>query len=459
MKVIQHLGDSERFAVIALVLDPKVLGTVAPHWNGRCFASKWANIVGTWAVDHWNKYREVPGQNGLAAIFSVWAQSADESLARIIEDWLNQLPSESNLNSDYAIDRIREISQETALRGLGVAITGLIDQGKTEEAKTLLSSFKAPRIGQEESGVFPLQDIGIVDEAFQAASQGSVIAYPGALGEFFGPVLAQDAFVAFLAPEKTGKTTVLLDLAWRAVVQKKRVAFISCGDMSQPQIIARLIPRVCKAPIRGGLVNIPTEASFADKEVRVVYEQHTTRPVTREAAREAFAKEGGEDPNRFRLLTYPAGTVTAEDISAMANKWADEGWTPEVIVIDYADILALPRGYKEPRDGIDANWKELRALSTRMRCLVVTASQSDTEGYSAWLLSKKNFSDCKKKVAHVTAMIGLNMTEEERRKQVCRYNYVALREAEFMASRPAFVVTAGCTKVGRPSMISSWPEE
>lgn len=457
MRVVQHTGESERHAVVALVLDLKVLAAVAPHWTSRCFASKWANIVGGWAVDYWNKYRQAPGAQGLLAIYTAWAEGEDGPVRQIIGDWLNQLPEESGLNSDYAIDRIREIAQENAMRGLGVALTGLIDQGRTEEAKNILATFKAPQIAQDASGVFPLQDASVIDEAFYNANQKPLIEYPGALGEFFGPVLAQDAFVAFLAPEKTGKTTVLLDLAWRGVCQGRRVAFISCGDMSQSQIISRLIPRVCKAPIRGGLVNIPTELTFADKEARVVWEQRTTRPVDLADAKKAFAEAGGDNSDRFRLLTYPAGTVTAQDISSMANRWADEGWTPEVIVIDYADILELPKGHKEPREGINANWEELRALSTRMRCLVVTATQSDTEGYSTWLLSKKNFSDCKKKIAHVTAMIGLNMTEEERRQQVCRYNYVALREAEFMASRPAFVVTAGCTKVGRCSMISTWP--
>jgi hypothetical protein len=459
MKVIKHEGNEERHAIVALVLDPKVLAEVAPSWEGKGFGSRWANLVAQWAVDHWNKYKTPPTPGDLEGIFTAWSPTADDALVRIVEDWLSNLPGESTLNSDYAIDRIRQIVQQNAIHSLGVALTGLTEQNRLEDAQNVLALWKAPRIGQEASGVFPLQDANLVDEAFQTACQEPLIQYPGALGEFFGPVLAKDAFVAFLAPEKTGKTTVLLDLAWRGVAQGKRVAFISCGDMSQSQVIARLIPRVCKSPISGGLVSIPVSVTYENKEPRVVWEQTTTRKVSKEDAKKAFVEAGGDDPSRFRLLTYPAGTVTASDITSLASRWADEGWTPEIIVIDYADILALPRGIKETRDGIDANWKELRALSTQFRCLVATATQSDTEGYSTWLLSKKNFSDCKKKVAHVTAMIGLNMTEQERRMQVCRYNYVALREAEFMAQKPVYISVAGCTKVGRPSMVSAWPTD
>jgi replicative DNA helicase len=158
-------------------------------------------------------------------------------------------------------------------------------------------------------------------------------------------------------------------------------------------------------------------------------------------------------------LTHAAGTITAKDIANQVTRWADEGWVPEVIVIDYADILGAPIGLREKIEQIDHTWRELRAMSTQMRCLVLTASQSNKEGQTAWLLNKGNFSDSKTKVAHVTAMIGLNMTESERRQNICRYNYVALREAEFMQDKPAYVAVAGCTRVGRPSLISCWPND
>jgi hypothetical protein len=354
---------------------------------------------------------------------------------------------------------IGQIVQRQSLKKLGNAIVTLCETGKTEDALNIQASWKRPKIGQESSGVFPLQDPSIVERAFAYSQREPLVKYPGALGEFFGDTLSADSFVAFLAPEKTGKTTVLSDLVWRAVEQGRRVAYFSCGDMSQDQMILRLIPRLCKRPVKGGSFKIPVEIKFANKEPEIKYETYSRPPVTKEDAIKAFQASGQHDPTRFRLLTYPAGTLSAADISTMADRWADEGWMPEIFAIDYADIMALPKGFREKRDAITEMWGQLRALSTRTRSLAVTATQSDTEGYTAWLLNQGNFSDSKGKVAHVTALVGLNMTESERRMGICRYNYAAIREREFMQGRPPYVAVAGCTKVGRPSMISCWPED
>jgi hypothetical protein len=459
MKVVRHDGSDERHAVCALVHSPTVLAAVSAAWDRESFASKYANILASWCVDHYTKYKDAPGIGGITARFDTWKDIADATLVGTMADWLATLPATSDMSDDYAVDMIRGIVQRNSLKRLGNALVNLAENGKIEDALNIQNQWKRPKIGQEESGVFPLEDPSVIARAFQHTTKEPLIKYTGALGEFFGDVLSSDSFVSLLAPEKTGKTTVLMDFVWRSVEQGRRTAFFSCGDMSQDQVIVRLLPRLCKRPLKGGRFMIPTELTYENKEPKIVREPKSAPPITLEDATKAFAATAGADPKRFRLLTHPAGTITAKDISNQVSRWADEGWVPEVIVIDYADILGAPPGFKEKREQIDETWRELRALSTRMRCLVLTASQSDTEGYSAWLLTKKNFSDSKTKVAHVTAMIGLNMTESERRQNICRYNYVALREAEFMQDKPAYVAVAGCTKVGRPSLISCWPNE
>lgn len=459
MRIVRHDGQNERHAVTAMVHNPAVLAQVAGNWARDSFASKFANLLAGWSLDYFAKSKEAPGVAGITAQFDLWKDQADPTLAQTMAEWLATLPDHSDLSAEYAVDMIGKIVQTQSLKKLGNALVSLCESGKSEDAINLQTSWKRPKVGQEASGVFPLQDPSVIERAFQHAQKEPLVRYPGPLGEFFGDVLSADSFVSFLAPEKTGKTTVLSDLVWRAVSQGRRVAYFSCGDMSQDQMILRLIPRLCKRPLKGGRFNIPKELKYEEKEPKVLFDTMSSPAITQEDAVKAFSESAHNDPTRLRLLTYPASTLSAADISAMADRWSDEGWMPEIFVIDYADIMALPNGFREKRDAINESWAQLRALSTRTRSLVVTASQSDTEGYNAWLLTKKNFSDSKAKIAHVTAMVGLNMTEAERRLGVCRYNYVALRESEFMQGKPNYVGVAGCTKVGRPSMISCWPED
>jgi hypothetical protein len=123
-----------------------------------------------------------------------------------------------------------------------------------------------------------------------------------------------------------------------------------------------------------------------------------------------------------------------------------------VIVIDYADILANPPGFNESRDATNATWKHLRRLSQERHCLVVTATQADAASYRAETIDASNFSEDKRKLSHVTGMVGINSTPEEKENSMQRLNWVVLRESEFNVTRCVHV--ASCIDIGNPAVKS-----
>ena len=135
------------------------------------------------------------------------------------------------------------------------------------------------------------------------------------------------------------------------------------------------------------------------------------------------------------------------------DKWKSlYDWVPDVIVIDYADIVAPPRGVKEPRDQVNEIWKALRAMSQRQHCLVVTATQTNAASYEAKTLGRQHYANDKRKYAHVTALAGINVTAEEKEAGVARYNWIVLREGQYSSRKCVHV--AGCLAIGQPSLVS-----
>ena len=129
---------------------------------------------------------------------------------------------------------------------------------------------------------------------------------------------------------------------------------------------------------------------------------------------------------------------------------------PDVVVIDYADILAPPKGVADPLVQIDETWKALRRMSQDFHCLVLTASQSNAAAYGEKqsILGRKHFSGRKTKLAHVNGMIGLNSTEKESVHDIQRWNWVVQRKGKYRESRCCTVV--GCLDCGCPSIISKF---
>lgn len=124
--------------------------------------------------------------------------------------------------------------------------------------------------------------------------------------------------------------------------------------------------------------------------------------------------------------------------------------------IDYADILdhGGASGKEDSRDRINNSWKKMRAMSQEYHCLVLTATQAKATAYNAKTMDMSHFSEDKRKFAHVTGMLGLNRTPEERAQQLTRLGWLVLRESGFEIGRN--VSAAGCLSLGNPAIRSSW---
>lgn len=158
--------------------------------------------------------------------------------------------------------------------------------------------------------------------------------------------------------------------------------------------------------------------------------------------------------NSPRMLTYPAKSLSVQDIRNVLDEFKkNDGFEPTVIIIDYADILKSSNPKHEERHRQNEIWTDLRALSIERDCLVVTATQADAASQEKATLSTSNFSEDKRKYGHVTAMWGLNQTDEDRMRGIMRLNLLLARNDSFNSSRCVSVLQS--LETGQP-LISSF---
>lgn len=356
-----------------------------------------------------------------------------------------------------------------------------------------------------------------VERAFSETAQ-SVLIYPGALGQMWNEHLIRGGFVSFLAPEKRGKTFWLLELSLRAIRQRANVAFFEAGDMTESQILKRICVYIAKksdrerycqehlSPIGDCVYNQLNECTRKDRNcdhgifegispeefarnsaefinLEVLSEKFKefpdyepcdskdckkrwgsvwlkkvkkTSPLTAQQAKTSLQKFFHRYRRRFKLATAPAGTLTVSDIRKYLNEWERfDGFVPDIIAIDYADLLSSEDGkVSEFRHRQDHIWKSLRALSQERHVLVLTATQADADSYKKGTLSLSNFSEDKRKYAHVTAQYGLNQDPYGREKKlgIMRINEIVVREGDFSADNEVTVLYD--LSIGRPFLES-----
>ena len=297
---------------------------------------------------------------------------------------------------------------------------------------------------------------------------------------------------------------MLIEIAMRAIRSGSNVVFFQAGDMTEKQQVRRLaiylagksdreaycgemwVPEVdclrnlldqCDKPEReegNEQVFHRVEDITYDALVQAVekYPDHVpcrnckelvgapwlkkhpaTSPLTWKEAYRAMRRFGRRYKRQFRLCTYPNETLTVTEIKNLLWKWEkEEGFVADVIVIDYTDILAPCPDFKhlDFRNQQNRIWQRLRNLSEEKHVLVVTATQAKATAYKKEneLLDLSDYSEDKRKYAHVTAMYGLNQSAEEKRIGIMRINELLVRDSDFNSKRPVKVLQR--LQMGRP---------
>jgi hypothetical protein len=460
VKIKKHEGTIERKIILAMITDKTVLSRIAQVWENAEFKAPHLNTIAGWCCEYFDEYGEPPG-SGIEDLFESWAKhkSRNKGEVETVEAFLSsiskQFDKENSINADYILEKATAIFNETRLKKLAQNIEDAIDSGnpaRAEKATDNVLTFN--RISLTAStGINVLSDKAALRAVFDRR-EDALITYPGALGRLLDNNLHRDGFVSFLGPEKRGKTFWLIDLAWKAIIQRRRTAFFQVGDLSERQMMQRFAIKVAARPKRPQKVLIPYKIKRSKESEHGVIVRHreveftdymTSDEVEKAMSKFLHRKVGGFD-DALKLRVYPNDTITADGIRSELRKWEREGWAPDVVIIDYADLLSAPPNSRDGRDAINQTWKRLRSISQEFHCLVATATQANAASYSAHLIRKTHFSDNKLKLAHVTGMIGLSQTDWEKEQDIMRLNWLVLRENEYSETRTVYC--AGCRAIG-----------
>lgn len=473
-------GSLERRVLTSLIVSKSVLGRVSAQWDGKLFRSSTSNTLAALCINFYKKHGDAPNK-AIDSLYDSWAQeqrdqrSVDE-ISRFLQE-LNgeytQLTEEFS-NSDHLIDLAGKHFREVRQDRLKEDIESALQAHDFERVDRLIESYRKVELGVG-AGLHPINDQEEVKSIFDSNHSEVLVEYPGSLGEFFGYDLSRDSFVVFMGSAKSSKSFFLQDISWRAILNRKKVAYFEAGDLSRRQAELRFMIRAANWPYRSSntkeplwpcTIKIPVAMEVDDhpktgkRRGRIVkyreneYDRPLDFDIAWKACERVTKKEIRSKEPYLKLSVHSTSSLTIEEILSSLDGWAMDGWQPDVIVIDYSDIMARPKTAKDEREGINMTWQKLRKLSMDCHNLVVTATQADADSYSQETLGKKNFSGDRRKHDHVSAMYGINRTDDEVEEGVCRLNVIDRRDGEAVTKRCVHV--AQCLALGQPALLSSF---
>lgn len=457
MKVETYTEKQENTILTAMIVSSDALAAIAGFWTKEGFESELSKIVGPWCIDYFEKYGKAPGKE-IEVLFVKWAETqGSKETIQLVEAYLQSLSADyEQLKQDINPIHIRDLARDHFEKTEIKRIHHTVESGDFVKAREKILSF-SPSEDNEFPIVDVFQDMDAIRKACSTAKEEPLITYPEGLGDFYGDSLRRGAFVAFLGSDKSGKSYLLHDMALRGVFQRRKVLYFEAGDLSQDQLLERFMVRLTGKPRHPCIVHYPTDIIKEGDEYIVtsderIYENPFTFRDAMKACYETQETKVRDIESYFKIRCFPNSMLRTSEIRSTIKKLKRSDWAVDVVIVDYADILCPHPKAKDEREASNHNWKHLAAIRQEFNCLVVTATQANADAYKAEIMTKRNFSEDKRKNAHVTGIVGISATPEEREKGLRRLNWVTRRDAYYNEKKCCYV--AGCLELGSPCIKS-----
>jgi hypothetical protein len=480
-------------------------------WYREDYFEDYAQVIAGWVVRYFDEYREAPGAT-IQNIYTVEKDNLPPALAVNVATYLTNLSTAhqgAQPNERYLLDTAQQYFKRKGYERMFTTGRELLKAGRVDEAIALHDDFRSV-VRATSNWENPFDPKVIRDHFREPDTSYQVLEYRGALGRMIGP-LERNWLVAFMGPMKRGKSFWCEESIFAGLAGRKKVAYINL-EMPNRTVRSREYKRITALPDKMGRYIIPqfdcqlnqygvcnlstrtgagaliaadaitapeyvvghpwqvctwcrdnAGALLSAGEVNTfaagVWYSHTNKMDLRvaDALREADSLQMlcGDS---LRQITYPAYSATVDDVRRDIDEliYAHKFY-PDIVVLDYADILGSEQSYNQERHRLDNIWKRLKQAAGEMDALWITATQTNRKGLekmSGSAAKMKNVSQVDtaediRKMAHVDAMFAINRGDHE--LHYTRMSHLANRHRDVS---PQQVVVLHQLELGLPYMDS-----
>lgn len=117
---------------------------------------------------------------------------------------------------------------------------------------------------------------------------------------------------------------------------------------------------------------------------------------------------------RLIIKEYPTGSASVMTLRNHIEKLLLKGFTPDVILIDYADIMRSSRKFDSLRHELKLIYEELRNMAMEMKIPIWTASQANRDSANSEVVGLENMSEAYGKAMVADVVLSLSRKASEK---------------------------------------------
>lgn len=430
-----------------------------------------------WLIKYWSEYKKAPNKTIKEIFNSNKNSIGEENsevieiyLDRLSEEYENL---SEEIDSEYIINEVIPNFQKNQEAELIInQLQTLVDNNDLKDIEKVLNNYSPITEDNEDSdlGTVKPGSIYAVRKYFSEDKKlGQLFRMPGAIGQFIGPIY-RSKFYAVSGIEKSGKTYFLqeigrtaanyfklkvLDINLEMSIEEKeerywqREANLSIDKDHSGKVVFPVFDCVnnqfgtCKI-LKKNLNKEPllyhkediaaykdnlkwiTCTKCRDQQIRknamkskrfipaIWFKTKKVKPMTERRLKSFITNNEIYGLANYRIKCFPRFSATLNDVIDYIKRYSKKkNYIPDLIILDYPDILAPVDGNMMDRLNIDYNWKKLAGLSQELNIAILGADQAVKAARGKRSIGIMDTGESKTKDAHLDMRLTLNKTSIE----------------------------------------------
>ena len=357
-------------------------------------------------TDHRSKYKVHPSYEIMESRVRTECNNYTKALKeQLLQFYVSVKTTDRIENSQYIKDSSIDFCRKQVLKGAMMKSVKLIKSSSFDEISKVIE--EALKLGTDNN--FGHDFIKDFEERYTIKSRDPVSTGFEKIDEICKGGLGNSELGVVIAPTGAGKSMVLVHLGSEALKQGKTVVHYTLE--LQDTVVGNRYDSCISGVHLSDLFHNKKEVLYKIKDI----------------------------PGQLIIKEYPTKSASTETIKQHIERLKKRNIEPDMIIVDYADLLRPTRSSSEKRFDLENTYEELRAIAQIYKCPVWTASQTNRSGLNAEVITMEAISEAFNKCFVADFICSLSRTIQDKQANKGRIFIAKNRNGPDGLIFPAFV--------------------
>ena len=330
--------------------------------------------------DYREKYKVHPSLNIMTTLLRTGLNNENELIQKQVRDYYVRLMKTEVQDIEFIKKTSLDFCKKQILKEAILKSVPLLQKSSFEDIQTLINN--AMKLGMDnDCGYDYLKDF---EERFLITARNPRTTGWKTIDDLCKGGLGSGELGVVIAPTGAGKTHALVHLGAQAVKEGKTVIHYTL-ELADTTIASRYDSCITGVPLSDLHV-------FKEQIYETVHDLEGS----------LYVKE------------YPTKSASPNTIRAHLEKLAMRDVKPDMLIVDYGDLLRPNSRNSEKRHELESIYEELRSIAQEYKCPCWTASQTNRSGLNADVITMESISEAFSKCFVADFIFSLSRTVEDK---------------------------------------------